>query len=76
MIESTSEGLSEYERTIIEMRGDGRFLSEKEMLACCALGLAKEAAELVYAIDGQSSSDPLNELGDVLWYATTSAPSG
>lgn len=73
MIEADAEGLTDYERAIIPMRGEGRFLVDQDMLACCALGLAEEAAELVYAIEGRSNEDPISELGDVLWYATTAA---
>lgn len=74
MIEATSNGLTEYEHEIIAMRGDGAKLGDGEMLSCCALGLAEEAAEVACAIDGRSGdADLITELGDVIWYATTAA---
>lgn len=74
MIEATSKGLSEYEREVIAMRGDGRFKTDREMIDCCALGLAEECGEAVEAhIDNASKGAVDSELGDVLWYATTAA---
>ena len=74
MIDANDTRLSNYEREVISMRGDGALLSDQEMLACCALGLAEESAEVAYAIDGRSGNDDaLTELGDVLWYVTTAA---
>lgn len=73
MINADDTRLSKYERELIAMRGDGAKLSDEEMLACCALGLAEETAEVLFAMDGRSGNDALSEIGDVLWYATTAA---
>ena len=74
MIDANDPRMSAYEREIAAMRGDGAKLSDRDMLACCALGLAEEAAEVQLALDGQDyGTDPLSELGDLVWYATTAA---
>ena len=73
MIDASHERLTDYERTIIAMRGDGRFRSNLEMLACCALGLSEETAEVAQAVHYGHAGPVLNELGDVAWYAITAA---
>lgn len=73
MIDENDPAMIPYERQIAAMRGDGRFRSDDEMLACCALGLVEETAEVLCAIDGESGDAVLTELGDVVWYATTAA---
>lgn len=73
MIDANDPRLSPYEREIAAMRGDGAKLSDDEMIACCALGLAEETAEVICAIDNESDETVLSELGDVVWYATTAA---
>jgi len=73
MIDATHEGLTDYEREIIAYRGDGRFKSDREMIDCCALGLAEECGEAVDAHLSKAPGAVVSELGDVLWYATTAA---
>ena len=74
MIDANDSRLSEYERAIAAMRGDGRFLDDGGALVCCALGLSEEAAEVQLALDGLDyGTEALAELGDVVWYATTAA---
>lgn len=85
MIPANDPGLTPYEREIAAMRGDFRFKSDADALACCALGLVEEIDEVRGAMlgaDGHAWNDAesareaarlyvLRELGDVLWYATT-----
>jgi NTP pyrophosphatase (non-canonical NTP hydrolase) len=72
MIDQNDPRLTSYERDIAAMRGDFRHKSDQEALACCALGLAEECAEVAFAVDGRGE-DPIAELGDVVWYVTTAA---
>jgi hypothetical protein len=74
MIDANDSRLTPYEREIAAMRGDGAKLSDAQMLACCAMGLAEEAAEVQLALDGHDyGTDALAELGDLIWYAATAA---
>lgn len=73
MIDENNKQLTDYERAVISMRGDGRFKSDREMIGCCALGLAEESAEVAQAVYYNHVGPVLNELGDVAWYATTAA---
>lgn len=73
MIDANDSRLTDYEREIAAMRGDARFRSDEEMLACCALGLAEECGEATGALLSGGFDEFESELGDVVWYATTGA---
>lgn len=82
MIDANDPRLSPYEREIAAMRGDFRFKSDADALACCALGLVEEIEEARFAMavaderawtsrSADARDNVLCELGDVLWYAAT-----
>lgn len=85
MIDENDPRLSPYEREIAAMRGDFRFKTDADALACCALGLVEEIDEARGAMlmadalpwgtcdahRDDARACVLRELGGVLWYATT-----
>lgn len=85
MIPADDPRLSPYEREIAAMRGDFRFKTDADALACCALGLVEEIDEARGAMlmadalpwgtcdahRDDARACVLRELGDALWYATT-----